>query len=131
MSILPLSTKNLVAYAKNKFGRAFKGVYEIEDGDAPDELIDEIENDHDRKSVYILLLIKDGKNIGHWTTIMTQNKGGKFIGEYFDPMGMMSLPVEVVKLFDDFKYNSKVLQKLSDERCGLYTLREAGRFLRR
>jgi hypothetical protein len=126
-SLLPLTTKDINAYAKHKYGNAFAGTYEITNGQASDELIESIENEEDGKSIYLLLLIKDGKNVGHWVGLFANGNDAY----YFDPMGMMSLPLEVVNLFDNFKYNQKVLQKLSDERCGLYTLREAERFLKK
>jgi hypothetical protein len=129
MSILPLTINNIKGYAEYKFKKFFKGVFEILNGTPPQSLLTSIKNIRDAKSVYIILLIKEGSNIGHYITLMVVNKNNKKYGFWFDPMGVNSVSPKLTELFTEFSYNKKIIQKIGTESCGLFALREALRFL--
>jgi hypothetical protein len=130
MSILPLSAKDITAYAQHKFGSYFKGTFEIEDTNPDPRLVNQIRYDKSPVSVYLILLVKEGKNLGHWISLLTYHKNGKRMAYWYDPMGIQSAPKSIIHLFNKFKYNSSVVQKLGSDSCGLYALREAQLFLR-
>jgi len=119
MDIVPLSVEDMNGYSVNKYGDMFKGCHEIINGNINTNI-----SKTNQPSIYFFLLLKNGKNMGHWTALFT--KDNKAL--YYDPMGILSFPIKNINIFEDFRYNDKVIQKVGDTLCGLYCLREGNLF---